>query len=89
MAEPTPGEPPSDEQSPGDPSPRKRGDDSAAWYRLAGVGLEFVVAILAFGFIGRWIDGKIGTAPWLMVGGFCLGFVAGMMILIRAAKQIL
>lgn len=33
-----------------------------------------IVAAVAVGyFAGKWLDGKFGTEPWLMVGGFLLG----------------
>ena len=58
-----------------------------AWRKLAGVGFEFIVAILMFGFLGRWIDSKAGTGPWLMVAGFGVGFAVGLYLLIRTANR--
>lgn len=40
---------------------------------LAGFGLQFVVAILAFLYLGQWLDRRLGTAPWLMIAGIFLG----------------
>jgi ATP synthase protein I len=40
---------------------------------LAGFGLQFVVAILVFLYAGQWLDRRLGTAPWLMIGGIFLG----------------
>ncbi len=34
-----------------------------------------VVSSFVFLFIGRWIDVKIGTEPWFMIGLFILGIV--------------
>ena len=40
---------------------------------FAGLGLQFVVAILAFLYAGQWLDRKLGTAPWLMIIGVFSG----------------
>ncbi len=45
---------------------------------VAGVGLQFAASILVFLFLGKWLDGKLGTAPWLMVIGVFLGAAGGM-----------
>jgi F0F1-type ATP synthase assembly protein I len=39
-----------------------------------GVGIQFIAAILVFLFLGRWLDEKLGTAPWLLIGGVFVGF---------------
>jgi F0F1-type ATP synthase assembly protein I len=43
----------------------------------AGAGFQFAFAMLLFFFIGRWADGKLGTAPWLMLLGMVVGGSAG------------
>jgi ATP synthase protein I len=40
---------------------------------LGGLGLQFVVAILLFLYIGQWLDRKLGTEPWLLIIGVFLG----------------
>lgn len=38
---------------------------------VAALGLQFAVALIAFGYLGQWIDLKLNTAPiFLMVGVF-------------------
>lgn len=66
---------------------RMRGNDrnSPEWYRLAGVGFEFIVAILVVGGIGWWLDRKLTTTPWLMIAGMVLGFAVGLWLLLKAA----
>jgi F0F1-type ATP synthase assembly protein I len=44
---------------------------------LAGAGVQFVVSILLFLYIGKWLDAKFGTAPWLLMLGVFLGAGAG------------
>jgi F0F1-type ATP synthase assembly protein I len=44
---------------------------------FAGSGVQFVVAILLFLYIGKWLDAKLGTAPWLLMAGVFVGAGAG------------
>jgi F0F1-type ATP synthase assembly protein I len=44
---------------------------------FAGSGVQFVVAILLFLYVGKWLDAKLGTAPWLLMLGVFVGAVAG------------
>lgn len=44
---------------------------------FAGAGVQFVASILLFLYIGKWLDGKLGTAPWLLVAGVFVGAAAG------------
>ena len=44
---------------------------------FAGSGLQFVVAILLFLYLGKWLDAKLGTAPWLLMLGVFVGAGAG------------
>jgi ATP synthase protein I len=48
------------------------------------IGLEIGVAI-AIGLLGgRWLDAKLGTAPWLMWTGFGIGIATAVRTLLRA-----
>ena len=40
---------------------------------MAGLGIQFVGAILIFLWLGVWLDRKLGTAPWLMAVGVFAG----------------
>lgn len=43
-------------------------------WALAGLGLQFAVALVAGVFLGQWIDRRLGTEPWgLIAGAFLLG----------------
>ena len=44
---------------------------------FAGAGVQFVVSILLFLYIGKWLDAKLGTAPWLLMLGVFIGAGAG------------
>jgi len=51
------------EAKPGETSPSE----------FAGLGLQFVVAILLFLYAGQWLDRKLGTAPWFLIIGVFTG----------------
>lgn len=71
------------------PRPRSRGQSGLA------VGLYWATRISTIGFqmavppaIGYWLDAKLGTAPWLVITGACLGFAIAMLEIARLAKQL-
>jgi ATP synthase protein I len=49
-------------------------------------GAEFVAAILLGGAIGWGLDRLLGTRPWLLIGFFLLGTVAGVKNVIRVTS---
>ena len=65
--------------------PRGKGQLTAL--KLTSAGIEFALSTLIGLLGGRWIDGKLGTSPWLMLVGLVLGVVAGMRSLIRTARR--
>jgi F0F1-type ATP synthase assembly protein I len=52
----------------------------------ATVGLEFALSLLVGLLGGRWLDAKLGTAPWLAIVGFGFGAAAGFRAIYRAAQ---
>lgn len=50
---------------------------------LAGLGVQFVVAVLLFLFVGKWLDARLGTAPWLTILGVFVGAGASMYAMYR------
>lgn len=40
---------------------------------LGGMGVQFVVVLLAFLFLGKWLDARLGTSPWLLILGVFVG----------------
>ncbi len=52
-----------------------------------GLGFQLAAAMVAFGFLGRWLDGKFGTDPWLMVVGLLRGATGGMISVIRTSLR--
>ncbi len=51
------------------------------------LGLELALSVL-FGLLGgQWLDGKLGTGPWLALFGFGFGVAAGFRALWRALRR--
>jgi ATP synthase protein I len=53
-----------------------------------GLGLQLAVSILVFLFLGRWVDGKLGTTPVFMIIGAFVGAAGGMISFIRVAMRL-
>lgn len=65
-------------------TPRRRTEAELDFGRFAGLGLRFVVTVALFGLLGWWIDGRVGSAPWLLVAGILLGSVLAFISTLRA-----
>ena len=50
---------------------------------VLGAGMQFAGAIILFLFLGRWLDGVLGTEPWLLLIGVMVGAVGGFISLYR------
>lgn len=51
------------------------------------VGLELGLSVVLGVLIGRWLDGRFGTEPWLMLVFLVLGLVAGFRGVLRAVRR--
>ena len=49
------------------------------------IGLQLAATVVAFFFLGRWLDGKFGTDPWLMLAGLALGVTGGLTAFLKSA----
>lgn len=45
---------------------------------LLGLGTTLAVTVLAGLGLGHWADGALGTRPWLLLLGACLGIAAAL-----------
>jgi ATP synthase protein I len=54
---------------------------------FSAIGLEMGVAVIIGLLFGRWLDGKAGTDPWLMILFICFGFAAGLRAVMVAMKK--
>jgi len=52
------------------------------------VGLELGLAVVIGVLFGRWLDGKLGTEPWMMLVFLALGLVAGFRSVMRAVDRL-
>jgi hypothetical protein len=55
--------------------------------RYAGLGFQFAGVLLAFGALGWWLDGLLGTQPWLLIVGVFLGAAGAFLALLRAVPR--
>jgi ATP synthase protein I len=69
----------------------RRRRSAASLRRIAdasSLGLAFPIAIVIGYFFGRWLDGVLGTAPWMMATFSVFGIAAGFLNAIRTALRI-
>lgn len=69
----------------------RRRRSAASLRRIAdasSIGLAFPIAIVIGYFFGRWLDGVLGTAPWMMAIFSVFGIAAGFLNAIRTAIRI-
>ena len=64
---------------------RMSGRGMAYGFRMAS---ELVAAVLVGGLIGFFLDYLLGTSPWLFIVLFLLGFVAGIVNVLRAYRRL-
>jgi F0F1-type ATP synthase assembly protein I len=62
---------------------RRAYEDLAA----SAIGLELGVAVIIGLFFGRWLDGELGTSPWLMIVFVAIGFAAGILAVVRGVRR--
>ncbi len=51
---------------------------------LLGLGMTLAVTVLAGLGLGYWLDGRLGTRPWLMLVGASLGITAALVYFIKS-----
>lgn len=73
---------------------RKRGESplnqgsfgSGPAAQFMGLGLQFVLSLLLFLYLGQWVDGKLGTSPFFMIVGVFTGASAAFYSMYRSLK---
>jgi len=58
----------------------RSGSAATASYTLVG-------GIILLGGLGYWADGRLGTAPWLLVTGLVLGIVVGFYEIVKTTLK--
>jgi len=76
---------PSKRRMRGDVATRTR--DAYRSWSASSVGLEMGIAVILGLLFGRWLDGKLGTTPWLMIVFTGFGMAAGMKGVFRAVRE--
>jgi hypothetical protein len=51
--------------------------------RALGAGMTLAASVGLFAYGGLWLDGQLGTRPWMLLLGVALGITGGMLHLIR------
>jgi len=52
--------------------PAEVSQEQSPW-ALAGLGTQFFVALVAFGYAGNWIDARLGSSPLFLLAGVFVG----------------
>lgn len=50
-------------------------------------GFQMAIAVVLGVLAGRWVDQKLATKPWFLIGGVILGTIAGFVNLFRLIKR--
>jgi ATP synthase protein I len=58
-------------------SGRERGTSGTGAAAFAGVGIQLGLTLTLFAFLGRWLDARLGTGPWLLLVCVFVGAAAG------------
>ena len=67
--------------------PNKFKKGLAAAGRLGSIGIELGASIIVGLVGGHWIDGALGTSPWIALFGLTAGTIAGFRALIRTLNE--
>jgi len=62
-------------------------NDSRAWLRLAGLGMELTGAVFGGVVLGWWIDRQLGSSPKATLTGGLVGIVGGLYNLLKTALR--
>ena len=52
------------------------------------LGIQLALSVVVFFFLGKWMDGRFNTSPWLMFGGLIFGGVGGMVKFITSVMKL-
>ena len=52
------------------------------------LGIQLALAVIIFFFLGRWLDERWGTAPWLTLAGLAVGVAGGFLQFFRSVAAI-
>ena len=52
------------------------------------LGLQLAITVVAFFFLGQWLDREWETSPWLMLTGLAIGILGGLIRFFKTAMEI-
>jgi F0F1-type ATP synthase assembly protein I len=52
------------------------------------MGIQLAIPVVLFFFLGKWLDSKYDTSPWLMFAGLILGAIGGMIKFIQSVMAL-
>ncbi|MCX7632428.1 MAG: AtpZ/AtpI family protein [Turneriella sp.] len=67
---------------------KENGSNKISALRYSWLGFEFAATVIAFAFLGHWLDATLATKPWLLLLGFCCGFATALYRLVVSARRI-
>ncbi|HEX2049307.1 MAG TPA: AtpZ/AtpI family protein [Actinomycetota bacterium] len=67
--------------------PSQRGGWKSDAASMMSLGFEFAGAVLLFWFLGRLVDGWLGTEPWVQLAGAILGWIGGTIHVVVAVQR--
>lgn len=68
--------------------PEKPSEVSFSMWRFAwDLGYTLALPLVGGVLLGRWLDGQLGTSPWLLVAGLVLGIVVSSVAVVRQLNR--
>lgn len=65
----------------------------SSWLKTLGwvgnLGFQIAVPLVAFAVLGRWMDQRFGTSPWLLLAGIFLSIVVTSFLILFRVQQLL
>lgn len=67
-------------------------DKNGSWSALGfawQLGYSITVPIVIFAFIGRFLDKKMGTSPWLLLGGILMSIIVSSYVVYKKTVEVM
>lgn len=70
----------------GEVRPQDAAAPFTAYAIYGAAGVQLAASVVAGLLFGNYVDGHLGTSPWLMIAGLSLGFAGGLVNLLRIVR---
>jgi F0F1-type ATP synthase assembly protein I len=57
-------------------------------YEVIAASIQLAAAVILMLLLGKWLDGRFGTSPWMMLTGLAIGFAAGFYSFLRSIQKL-